>query len=251
MTRVAGRADRRTARSPLNSTAGKGPHPHLRSRGTVHPPSPRAGERPSPPSPLSLPRERGSRRMLSLLCARHRVRSCVMFWLRSRSVDSSDTPFERVSIAKSRRVRTRDAARELRRQSTPSEEALWAEVSGRRLNGYRFRRQQPIGPYFVDFFCAPGRLIVEIDGPVQEMQMEYDAERQREIEVAGYRFLRVTADRVLHDLPRVLQEIEAALAVAPPLPRQGEGAGGEGYARISVREGGLAATSTTSTTRYR
>jgi very-short-patch-repair endonuclease len=120
----------------------------------------------------------------------------------------------------------RHAARVLRRLSTPSEEALWAEVRNRRLNGYRFRRQQPIGPYIVDFYCSTARLIVEIDGPVHGTQLEYDVDRQRELEVAGYRFLRVAADRVLGDLPGVLQEIGTTLAAAPPLPRQGEGAGG-------------------------
>jgi len=140
-------------------------------------------------------------------------------------MESKRASFERVPVAQSRRVRMHAAARELRRRSTPSEEAFWAEVRNRRLNGYRFPQQQPIGPYVVDFYCSTARLIVEIDGPVHDAQPEYDAERQREIDVAGYRFLRVAADRVLRDLPDVLQEIGTALADAPPLPRQGEGVG--------------------------
>ena len=184
------------------------------------------GEGPHPPDPLSLPRERGSLR------PRFRFRStrircpCGMFRRMRRTTDNNEASGERVAIAKTRRLRMTDAARELRRRSTPSEQTLWREVRDRRLDGYRFRRQQPIGPYIVDFFCSAGRLIVEIDGPVHETQAEYDRQRQREIEAAGYRFLRVTADRVLHALPGVLAESRAALAASPPLPRQGEGAGG-------------------------
>ena len=61
-------------------------------------------------------------------------------------------------------VLTLKCARKLRRMMTLSEVLLWERIRGGRLNGLRFRRQHPIGPYILDFYCASGRLAVEIDG---------------------------------------------------------------------------------------
>ena len=58
----------------------------------------------------------------------------------------------------------RDTARRLRREQTEWEYALWARLRRRQLNGFKFRRQHPIGPFFVDFFCPEARLVIEIDG---------------------------------------------------------------------------------------
>ena len=79
------------------------------------------------------------------------------------------------------------AARDLRKQSTPAESALWERLRSRRLYGLKFRRQQPLGRFIVDFFCPAANLIVEVDGPIHLDQQEKDQERQREIEAAGYR----------------------------------------------------------------
>lgn len=57
-----------------------------------------------------------------------------------------------------------DRARDLRRQQTPAEAKLWAHLCSRQFAGLEFRRQRPIGPYIVDFYCAAWRLAVEIDG---------------------------------------------------------------------------------------
>ena len=58
----------------------------------------------------------------------------------------------------------RDRARELRRRMTDAERALWRCLRMRQLEGFRFRRQLPVGPYIVDFACLQARLIVEVDG---------------------------------------------------------------------------------------
>jgi very-short-patch-repair endonuclease len=55
-------------------------------------------------------------------------------------------------------------ARTLRQVENEAEEALWFELRGRRLNGFKFVRQLPIGPYFADFACREKRLVVEVDG---------------------------------------------------------------------------------------
>ena len=61
-------------------------------------------------------------------------------------------------------------ARELRKNPTDAEMRLWSRLRGKHMQGYRFRRQQPIGPYIVDFFCPAGMLIVEVDGGQHAMK---------------------------------------------------------------------------------
>lgn len=63
-----------------------------------------------------------------------------------------------------RNVRSRDHARQLRKNMTDAERALWARLRKRLVRGCQFRRQLPIGPYIVDFVCLEKRLIIELDG---------------------------------------------------------------------------------------
>jgi hypothetical protein len=65
-------------------------------------------------------------------------------------------------------------ARQFRREPTVSEDILWQAIRGRKLDGRRFRRQQPIGIFVVDFICSSERLIVEVDGGIHEFQQERD-----------------------------------------------------------------------------
>ena len=60
--------------------------------------------------------------------------------------------------------RTRDHARDLRQATTDAEQRLWFYLRGGRLNGLKFRRQHPIPPYIVDFYCGAKKLVVELDG---------------------------------------------------------------------------------------
>src|SRR5215218_2442113 len=81
-------------------------------------------------------------------------------------------------------------ARSLRQEMTPAEQILWKLLRNRRLTGFKFRRQQPIGPYIADFFCAAAGLIVELDGESHLGRTEADAARQTAPEAMGYRVLR-------------------------------------------------------------
>ena len=116
--------------------------------------------------------------------------------------------------AKRRRWRTsaemQQRAREFRKAPTRAEAILWERLRNRRLNGLKFRRQHPIGPYIVDFYCAQHRLIVEIDGPVHRLQAEHDRLRAEELERRGYRILRVTNEEVERDIEGVLKKIAKA-----------------------------------------
>ena len=58
----------------------------------------------------------------------------------------------------------REIARKLRRDQTGAEQKLWSKLRDRRLNGLKFRRQKPLGPYVADFVCEGAMLIVELDG---------------------------------------------------------------------------------------
>jgi len=98
-------------------------------------------------------------------------------------------------------------AHELRQKLTPAESLLWRSLRGRQLNGLKFRRQHPLGPFIADFYCAEHHLIVEIDGGIHDLQAERDAFRMERMEAYGYHVIRFRNERVLHDLSGVLEAI--------------------------------------------
>ena len=117
---------------------------------------------------------------------------------------------------------------------TDAEMRLWSKLRRVRL-GARFRRQQPIGPYIVDFYCAAARLVVEVDGDQHsEMQRAYDSRRDGWLRDEGYSVLRFWNNEVLANTDGVLTEVTSALEAAGirgdadpiPLPLgEGEGEG--------------------------
>ena len=98
-------------------------------------------------------------------------------------------------------------ARKLRNEGTLAEVLLWSELNGRKVKGYKFTRQKPIGNYIVDFFCNRLRLAIEIDGITHENNLEADEKRQEEIEKLGIRFLRFDDLNVRDNLNGVLMAI--------------------------------------------
>lgn len=126
-----------------------------------------------------------------------------------------------------KRTRTRssgvikEAARQLRKELTPSEHLLWSALRDRQLAGRKFRRQHPVGRFVLDFYCHEERLAVELDGKVHQMRRHADQERQDILESMGIRFLRLAAELIENDLPAALAIIEAAL-VPDPSPAQRE-----------------------------
>lgn len=135
---------------------------------------------------------------------------------------------DRIAVAPSIAGQMMGRAREFRTQPTPSEERLWSAIRNRQLRGAKFRRQQAIGPFVVDFFCPEHRLIVEVDGPVHNTRHAHDAERQSILEASGYTVVRVSARAVETDMQSVLANIVECLDQSrSPSPRDGEGVGGE------------------------
>jgi len=99
-------------------------------------------------------------------------------------------------------------ARALRRAATPAERALWDLVRGQKL-GVKFRRQQPLGPYIVDFFCEQAGLVVEVDGAAHFPRPDRDRVRDAVLRAAGCRVLRVPNREVLEHSERVLERLVA------------------------------------------
>ena len=97
-------------------------------------------------------------------------------------------------------------ARALRRRLTLPEVILWQAMRGRKLGGARFRRQHPVGPYILDFYCEAARLAVEIDGAGHEHpdQARHDARRTEWLNLRGIAVYRIAARDVLGNLDGVL-----------------------------------------------
>jgi len=104
-------------------------------------------------------------------------------------------------------------ARELRQKQTDAEKALWMRLRSRQLQGVKFRRQQPIGPYIVDFASFERKLIIEIDGGQhnEETIKERDEKRTTGLKERGYQIIRFWNNEVLTNLEGVLERIREAL----------------------------------------
>lgn len=98
-------------------------------------------------------------------------------------------------------------ARFLRQRMTDAERALWRSLRARSLEGWKFRRQVPIGPYVVDFLCASKKIIVEVDGGKHAKHVAQDAKRTEFLQSQGYRVLRFWNNEVLQNLEGVLAVI--------------------------------------------
>ena len=115
-------------------------------------------------------------------------------------------------------------ARELRKNMTDAEQALWYRLRMRQLEGYKFRRQHPMGNYIVDFACVEKCLVIELDGGQHAEQVSYDESRDKWIREQGLQVLRFWDNEVFQNMDGVLEVIREALVAAPhpdPPPRGG------------------------------
>jgi very-short-patch-repair endonuclease len=103
--------------------------------------------------------------------------------------------------------------RELRQNSTDSEALLWSHLRGRRLAGFKFRRQHPCGPFILDFFCPARRLAIQIEGG-QHFQTEAqrrDRRRSEFLAARGIAVFRFGANQIRANTDAVLATIAFAL----------------------------------------
>jgi very-short-patch-repair endonuclease len=120
-------------------------------------------------------------------------------------------------------------ARAMRSRPTEAEAILWAALRRRCLGGWKFRRQQVIAGYIVDFYCAPLWLAVEVDGEVHRRRCAQDQQRDEDLAALGVRIVRLLncdvierLDAVLDELTRCCERIADGCFFSPPL-RGGKG----------------------------
>ena len=120
----------------------------------------------------------------------------------------------------------REFAKQLRHHLTESENKLWRHLRAHRLNGEKFRRQQPIGPYVVDFVHFGARLIVEADGG-QHNGAPRDESRDVRLHARGFKVMRFWNSEIMNNLDGVLATVMTAITEFPlspvPSPERGEG----------------------------
>lgn len=115
-------------------------------------------------------------------------------------------------------------AKLLRKNSTDVERLLWRYLRAGRFAGHKFRRQQPVGSYVVDFVCFEAKLVIELDGGQHAEQLDYDCRRNRWLADQGFRVLRFWNNEMTENMDGVLQCILLALSPSPqPSPIKGEG----------------------------
>lgn len=133
--------------------------------------------------------------------------------------------------------KTTQNARSLRKNLTDSEQKLWQQLRKRQLNGYRFRRQYPIGKYIVDFVSPGAKLIIELDGSQHLEQQQYDDQRTLFLKMEGYRVLRFWNNQVMECMEDVLEVILNVLPPSQSSPLKGEEVEMPSPMRGRVREG--------------
>ncbi len=104
-------------------------------------------------------------------------------------------------------------ARRLRQEQTEAEKILWSKLKGRQLDGVKFRRQQPIDPYIIDFVSFDKKLILEIDGGQhnEEVMKKRDNIRTARLSRNGYCVLRFWDNEVLLNIDAVLEKIRQSI----------------------------------------
>ncbi|WP_414619905.1 endonuclease domain-containing protein [Calothrix sp. CCY 0018] len=110
-----------------------------------------------------------------------------------------------------------EAAIELRREFTPTEKQLWQALRARKIGGFKFRRQHPLGRFILDFYCAKCKLVIEVDGEIHHNRQDYDTERTKYLQSYGYTILRFQNHEVIQNLEQVLQQVlQTALRLSSP-----------------------------------
>ncbi|MDO8377695.1 endonuclease domain-containing protein [Phenylobacterium sp.] len=109
-------------------------------------------------------------------------------------------------------------ARSLRATQTHAEARLWHVLRARRLGGWKWRRQVPVGPYIADFLCLEAALVVELDGGQHSETLAYDARRTAYLQAQGFRVIRFWNSYVLEFRSAACDVILAACGGETPSP---------------------------------
>lgn len=121
--------------------------------------------------------------------------------------------------------------RQLRRQATPPEQAMWKLLRHFKSRGFHFRRQVALGPYFADFACHHAKIVFEVDGDTHAVGKgpEHDRRRTEYMQQRGFTIVRISNRDVLRNPEGVFHLIEEALldSSATPTPDPSPQGGGE------------------------
>jgi very-short-patch-repair endonuclease len=111
-------------------------------------------------------------------------------------------------------------ARVLRRKATWAEKLMWSWLRDRRFNGWKFRRQHPIGPYYIDFFCEEARLAIELDGSGHAFadKLARDREREQFLIRIGIKVLRYANRKLRVEKQTIRDAVFSALHERAPRP---------------------------------
>jgi very-short-patch-repair endonuclease len=101
-------------------------------------------------------------------------------------------------------------ARRMRHEPSPAEQIMWKLLRHHQLAGFRFRRQHPLPPYILDFYCSAARLVVEVDGETHFGQEQYDLDREAHLNDRGLRVMRFWNTQVFDESESVLEAVYAA-----------------------------------------
>jgi 3-oxoacid CoA-transferase B subunit/3-oxoacid CoA-transferase A subunit len=121
----------------------------------------------------------------------------------------------------------KDYSIRMRNNPTKAEEIVWNTLIGKKLSGYKFRRQHIIGQYITDFVCLKENLIIEIDGLIHQLPENITSDKERTIwlENEGFRVIRFTNDEIFTKYEDVLKKIESNLIRKPVAPPSGAAVG--------------------------
>ncbi|MFH1856656.1 MAG: DUF559 domain-containing protein [Candidatus Omnitrophota bacterium] len=108
-------------------------------------------------------------------------------------------------------INSKNLARNLRKNSTDTEQYLWRYIRNKQLEGFKFRRQQVIGKYIVDFVNFENKIIIELDGGQHAVYQEKDKVRDNWFKKQGYEVLRFWDNEVLNNVEGVLEVIREKL----------------------------------------
>ncbi len=111
------------------------------------------------------------------------------------------------NTAKANSIEQKETRKQLRNNATSSEALLWKALRGRNAGGYKFRRQQGIGSYILDFYCPELRLCIELDGSSHDHKYEYDERRTAFLNEQGIKVVRFHNEVVLANVDAVAREI--------------------------------------------
>ena len=142
--------------------------------------------------------------------------------------------FPRIDVTPEIRRNMIEIAREFRKEPTPGEKIMLNVLRGKKLDGTKFRRQQPIGYFVVDLYSSAYRLVAEVDGLIHESQKEADAAQQEILELLGFNILRIRTEIVEQTATMALAQIcesirmihqQRKLLISSPVMGEGNGGG--------------------------